>query len=390
MSTYSILVVDDEPDNFDVIQSLLPSQSYKLHYAINGEQAIASLEKFDPDVILLDVMMPGISGIEVCKQIKAMSRWQAVPIVMVTALSGKEDLARCLAAGADDFLSKPVNGLELAARVNSMLRIKKQHDRIKSLSKLQQNNIHSLANNLNEIRLDLAVGFPTEFNLPLNIISDNIEYIAQNIEYLNTSATLNLLESSNRSMLQLRNLSQKFWFYIQLLLDTPDLNCQYFYISQSIVEKNLVDLFPELRETSNLICEIEETQLAVSIEHFRWIYNELLEHTICNCRPNALIRIHGEVIDNLFHLSLSKSNYQEEGSSASILRMSSLLNSAANEYQELSIGLKIVKKLIELYDGIFLISSVDEDETTVYLTLPVVPISSSAIELPSSRSTIAI
>ncbi len=124
MSGYSILVVDDEPDNFDVIEALLPNESYRLHYANCGEDAIAFLDKFNPDLILLDVMMPGINGIEVCRRIKLMSEWQGVPIVMVTALAGKEDLARCLAAGADDFIHKPVNGLELRARVNSMLRIK--------------------------------------------------------------------------------------------------------------------------------------------------------------------------------------------------------------------------------------------------------------------------
>ena len=160
MSSYSVLVVDDEPDNFDVIEALLPSDTYQLHYANCGKDAIASLDKFDPDLILLDVMMPDLDGIEVCQQIKLMSKWHAVPIIMVTALSGKEDLARCLAAGADDFINKPVHSLELLARVKSMLRIKRQHDRIKSFSKLQRNNIHTLSNNLNEIKLVLAVGFP--------------------------------------------------------------------------------------------------------------------------------------------------------------------------------------------------------------------------------------
>ena len=104
MSSYSILIVDDEPDNFDVIEALLPSESYQLHYASCGEDAIAALDKFAPDVILLDVMMPNMDGFEVCRRIKLMSEWQGVPIVMVTALSGKDDLARCLAAGADDFV----------------------------------------------------------------------------------------------------------------------------------------------------------------------------------------------------------------------------------------------------------------------------------------------
>ncbi|MCW6052148.1 EAL domain-containing protein [Lyngbya sp. CCAP 1446/10] len=134
MNTPSILVVDDEPDNFDVIETLLPNLGYKLYYASNGQDAIASLDLFKPDVILLDVMMPGIDGIEVCKRIKAMPQWESVPIIMVTALTTKTDLARCFAAGADDFISKPINHLELKARVRSMLRIHGQYQQLVSFN----------------------------------------------------------------------------------------------------------------------------------------------------------------------------------------------------------------------------------------------------------------
>ncbi|MEE3717070.1 EAL domain-containing protein [Tumidithrix elongata RA019] len=132
MHQFSILVIDDEPENFDVIEALLHNRGYQLHYASGGKEAIASLDAFQPDAILLDVMMPEIDGIEVCKRIKAMPQWQAVPIIMVTALTAKEDLSRCLQAGADDFVSKPVNGLELRARVQSMLRIKQQYDQLQT------------------------------------------------------------------------------------------------------------------------------------------------------------------------------------------------------------------------------------------------------------------
>lgn len=127
MAYSSVLVVDDEPDNFDVIESLLSDRPYQLHYVSNGIDALESLDLFQPDVILLDVMMPGLDGIEVCARIKAMPDWHTVPIVIVTALTEKKDLARCMAAGADDFITKPINGIELRARVQSMLRIKQTY-----------------------------------------------------------------------------------------------------------------------------------------------------------------------------------------------------------------------------------------------------------------------
>ncbi|ELS32930.1 MULTISPECIES: GGDEF/EAL domain-containing response regulator [Pseudanabaena] len=138
MNKPSILVVDDEPDNFDVIEAHLSfseelgqkSDNYQLHYAANGKNAIACLDAVEPDLILLDVMMPEMDGFEVCKCIKAMPQWRAVPIIMVTALTGKKDLAQCLFAGADDFISKPVNRLELSARVRSMIRIHQQYQQL--------------------------------------------------------------------------------------------------------------------------------------------------------------------------------------------------------------------------------------------------------------------
>jgi two-component system, sensor histidine kinase and response regulator len=370
MSSYSILIIDDEPDNFDVIEALLPSESYKLHYANCGEDAIAALDKFDPDVILLDVMMPEMDGIEVCRRIKLMSQWQGVPIVMVTALSGKEDLARCLAAGADDFVTKPVNGLELRARVNSMLRIKKQYDRIQSFSKLQRNNIHSLANNLNEIRLDLAIGFPNEFNSPLSIISDNIEHLKQHIEHLNLVDTRQILESSERSVIRLHTLTQKFWFYLKLLIDTPTPNRQDISIPKSIVEQILTARFAGFQLPSDLICEIEDAKLAVNADLAEWIFNELLDYVFDYCQSNICLKIHGQIIDDVFHLSLASSPGNNQITSNSEISNFIQFNSDPDENPELAIGLKIVKKIVEIYDGIFLMSSVDRDGISIYVTLP--------------------
>jgi two-component system sensor histidine kinase/response regulator len=134
----SILVIDDEPNNFDVIQVLLGNQGYIFHYASSGQRALDRLlggaanreQHFQPDLILLDVMMPELDGIEVCRRIKAAPHCQSVPIIMVTALADKADLAMCMSTGADDFIAKPIHRVELLARVSSRLRVKQQYDRL--------------------------------------------------------------------------------------------------------------------------------------------------------------------------------------------------------------------------------------------------------------------
>jgi two-component system, sensor histidine kinase and response regulator len=144
----SILIVDDEPNNFDVIETLLDREGYELHYASSGQRAIDRLDTFQPDVILLDVMMPELNGIEVCQMIKSMPKWQPVPIIMVTALNAKEDLGKCLTAGANDFMSKPVNGIELRARVRSMLQIKQQYDSLQKLMEMREDMVHMIVHDL--------------------------------------------------------------------------------------------------------------------------------------------------------------------------------------------------------------------------------------------------
>jgi diguanylate cyclase (GGDEF)-like protein len=142
MRPISILVIDDEPTNLDVIETILVAQEgswnsgrpYQIHYVSSGQMALEQLAAYSPDLILLDVMMPGIDGIEVCRRLKAMPRWQTVPIIITTALTEKQEMARCLAAGADDFISKPLNGIELAARVQSMLRIRDQQQRLETFN----------------------------------------------------------------------------------------------------------------------------------------------------------------------------------------------------------------------------------------------------------------
>ncbi len=136
-----ILIIDDEESIFEVIEGLLLREGYDLTYVSSGKEALNQIEEIQPDAILLDLMMPEMDGLETCQQIKANQRWCHIPIIMVTALSSKEDLARSLEAGADDFLSKPINSIELRARVRSMLRIKLQYDALAATQRLRTLNL---------------------------------------------------------------------------------------------------------------------------------------------------------------------------------------------------------------------------------------------------------
>jgi two-component system, sensor histidine kinase and response regulator len=157
-SNSTILIVDDEEQNFDVIEILLFKEGYTLHFAQSASDALKFLEKNQVDTILLDVMMADVDGIELCHQIRANPQLCYIPIVMVTALNAKEDLAHCLEAGADDFISKPVSGVELRARVRSMLRIKHQYDALQESLQLREDMANMIVHDFSNHLVSIALG----------------------------------------------------------------------------------------------------------------------------------------------------------------------------------------------------------------------------------------
>jgi class 3 adenylate cyclase/CheY-like chemotaxis protein len=126
-----VLVVDDTPHNVKLLADLLGAKGYAVATAINGEEALAKVASEAPDLILLDVMMPGLSGYDVCRRLRDDPATALLPIVLVTSLDPQGERVKGMEAGADDFLPKPINQSELFARVRSLLRVKALQDEVK-------------------------------------------------------------------------------------------------------------------------------------------------------------------------------------------------------------------------------------------------------------------
>jgi len=122
-----ILIVDDEPINVELLEGYL-SKDNDILKAFNGYEALKIVGTTPPDLILLDIMMPGINGLDVCKIIKNNEKTMSIPIVIVTALNEGEVRIKALEAGADEFLNKPIDSIELIIRVRSLLRTKQYYD----------------------------------------------------------------------------------------------------------------------------------------------------------------------------------------------------------------------------------------------------------------------
>lgn len=125
-----VLIVDDNAQNLELLQAYLEELNCETVAACDGPEALDIVAKSPPDLILLDIMMPRMSGFEVCRRLKGDPKTSAIPIIMVTALNEFGDIERGVESGTDDFVSKPVNKLELVVRVKTMLKLKHLADKL--------------------------------------------------------------------------------------------------------------------------------------------------------------------------------------------------------------------------------------------------------------------
>jgi class 3 adenylate cyclase len=126
-----VLAVDDQPTNLRLLEAVLAPRGYDVRTATSGAEALSILDSEDVDLVLLDILMPGMDGYEVCRRIRARPRTEFLPVVMITA-SGRQERLAALEVGADDFVTKPFDQSELVARVASLARIKRYHDTIRA------------------------------------------------------------------------------------------------------------------------------------------------------------------------------------------------------------------------------------------------------------------
>ena len=133
MPKSKILIADDNPTNVELLEAFLSERDCEIAIAVDGQDTLERVAEFQPEVILLDIMMPKLSGFEVCEELKASAETRGIMILMVTALNELGDIERAVAAGCDDFLSKPINKIELLKRIDNMLKLRHVTDELQRL-----------------------------------------------------------------------------------------------------------------------------------------------------------------------------------------------------------------------------------------------------------------
>src|SRR3989442_3792095 len=129
--TARILIVDDQRSNVEMIAGVLKARGYAVYTALDGQQALEQVREIHPDLVVSDILMPGMDGYDLCRRLRAAPETALLPVILVTSLDGQSERIKGIEAGADDFLAKPVNWEELFAKVRSLLRVKALQDELK-------------------------------------------------------------------------------------------------------------------------------------------------------------------------------------------------------------------------------------------------------------------
>jgi len=272
----TILIVDDEPSARDTLEALLFREGYDLAFAVGGQEALACLDDLAPDVILLDVMMPDMDGFEVCRRIKADERWQHILVILVTALGSTEDLVRGLDAGADEFLSKPVNGPELRARVRSMLRIKRQFDELAATMRLREDLSHMI---VHDMRSPLTVILVTTFAVKGSVTEPQGSAYANTIE-----AEARRLDSFLNDMLMLAKMQESRLILNRSQVDVNQIVQAVGETHSAVSQSRGISLVTELPQE-------ESRQVSLDASLFRRVLDNLLSNALKFSPPESTVTL---------------------------------------------------------------------------------------------------
>ncbi len=165
-----VLIVDDERANLELTEALVTQEGYQVILAMDGEKALQIVQESRPDIIMMDVVMPRMNGIEACRKIKTNPMSYAIPIIIVTALNATKEKIKAIQAGADDFISKPFDRQELSVRLKSLLRLKTIHDRLEhSLTSLKE---------MQRVREELMARAVRDVESPMKVIGECLQAVA--------------------------------------------------------------------------------------------------------------------------------------------------------------------------------------------------------------------
>lgn len=363
-----ILIVDDTRTNVELLCEILAPHGYKLFFAVSGEQAIKLVPKVEPDLILLDVMMPGIDGFETCKQLKTMVDYKDIPIIFATARSDPSDLAKGFSVGGVDYITKPINQAEVEARVYT-------HLRIRDLIKSQERIISTLECGIIEQTTGVA-SMGHELRTPLNAIIGYSDILMEQMAEIGNdtrASCITSVEAINGAGHYLLRLINNVLDMAKLDVGKMEADCDHFSISDWLegIELTVAPLVEKNNNILQINCPNNIAQIYTDRTKLQQILVNLIGNA-CKFTEQGQIRldIKQDAKSLFFEVSDTGIGMSDEQQSRLFQDFQQADKSTASKYGGTGLGLAISKRLAHLLGGDISVSSQADEGSTFSVVLP--------------------
>ena len=360
-----ILVVDDQPNNLKVISSVL-GDSYSLSFANNGPNALKILENLQPDLILLDVMMPGMDGYEVCQRIKSTEKTKELPVIFLTAKNDIEDILKAFRAGAVDYITKPFNIMELKVRVGNHISLKHTREQLKNANDKLLQVIHEKDKFFTIIAHDLRNPFIGISSLSQIMVEqlgslqlDEMEEYAREIHHASTNA-FNLL----KNLLSWAKSQTGRMDFVPQQLDVHELISETIaFIQEAAILKN-IDIESQIAEGLSVFADKEMVAT---------VMRNLVSNAVKFTHAGGKVRISCERSDQHIRISVVDNGIGMTSKMVEEIFRIDVSNGRKGTNGEPSsgIGLLLCKEFTERNGGTITVESQPDQGSTFNITLPV-------------------
>jgi len=359
----NIMVVDDTPANLKLLHKMLKSKSYRVLAFPDGEKALKAAAKCPPDLIFLDIKMPGMDGFEVCERLKADAALKDIPVIFISALAETADKVKAFAVGGVDYVTKPFQFEEVNARVETHLRLRRQQIELQALNDLKNHFLGMAAHDL---------------RTPLGGIMGISELLADQLSPLLTekqSSFFDMLLSSSKFMIGL----------INDLLDTSAIESGHLTIERQMVDisvpiKRSIEINGMFASPKNISitigCQEKLPLVFADINRIEQVINNLLSNAVKYSQPGTDIAVHLRHENNEVIISVADQGpgipEKEQHKLFHAFGKTSVRPTSKKE-RSTGLGLLIVRKIMEAHEGRVWLLSEDGKGTEFFFSLPVMP-----------------
>lgn len=375
-----ILVVDDSAVNILFITSLFKGDSYELYSANDGESAILKANKIEPDIILLDIMMPGMDGYEVCSILKKGEKTSNIPVIFLTAENEEESIVKAFEVGGKDYVTKPIRSKELLSRVKTHLEIKSQKEMLKSVNDLLEKKVDERTlqlkkaneelEKIDKVKSDFLGLISHELRTPLNGIVGFSEILLSMITDAEQITFIKEILKSSNSLLKLSD--------IALVITELKANKYQINIRKASIHKLIDDVIEKLKtqiEEKNITINVRivPDNLAVNVDDVLIIdvlYN-IIDNAVKYSKNNDCVQIDSYINDKLVKIEITDNG--PGFSQKNLGNLFSILSVEDFDYHSkgFGLGLYFSKLIIDAHNGLIDVKNLDQRGAKVSISLKI-------------------